>query len=368
MPVTLTNAKSILIRPRRIDSWFVSRAHLNLYRGCTHDCAYCDGRYEGYRVAGDFGRDIVARSNAPMLLDAALNPHRKRNPISSGFIMLGGGVSDSYQPAEKTLCLARQCLEVILKWRQPVHILTKSTLVERDMELLLHIHQVRAALLSISFSTVDDRIARIYEPGCPPPSARLRMMERMIRGGIPVGMFLLPVIPGISDSAANIDESVSAAAAIGASYVVFGGMTLKPGRQMSHFETVIQKAHPTTFAHYPKIFGHQSHGAADFRYYQRIEQRFVQSARKHQLNRRIPPALFATVCNTDDRIAVIVDQLDYLQRAVNDHQPFKKLSQLIRSTKNTPELNGYTGLSDNLKSLLGSIIGTNGQIWYDTYL
>ena len=372
MSLTLANAKSIVIRHKQIDSWFASKAHLNIYRGCAHNCAYCDGRYDGYHVEGDFGSDIVARSNAPELLDRALNPHRKRHPLNSGYLLLGGGVSDSYQPVEKKLELAARCLEVIYRWRQPVHILTKSSLVERDLNLIAQIHQRRAALVSMSFSTVDDNVARVMEPGCSPPSRRLETLSRFKSHNIPTGMFLLPVIPGVSDSEQHITQSVAAAADAGVSFIVFGGMTLKPGRQQTHFSRVMQAHMADVLAHYPKIYRNDPFGAALPKYYQRIEARFARVARKYKISRRIPPHLFAPVCNRKDRMLVALDQLAYLQNACNDCHPFAALKKKLQSQGDTLNLLEDSELSDSLRLLLNTMTDRQnhfpGEHWFQKYL
>jgi len=91
-------AKSILRKHKKIDSWFISHYGMNLYRGCSHNCAYCDGRSEGYYVDGEFGEDVTAKVNAIEVLRRELDPKRKRIPLKRSFIMVGGGVGDSYQP------------------------------------------------------------------------------------------------------------------------------------------------------------------------------------------------------------------------------------------------------------------------------
>src|SRR5512136_2231679 len=122
-------AKSLLRKQKRIDSWFISAYGMNLYRGCVHNCAYCDGRAEGYYVEGEFGADVTVKVNAIEVLRRELNPQRKRTPFKRGFMMVGGGVGDSYQPVEQTYQLTRQVLQVIAEHNFPVHLLTKSTLI-----------------------------------------------------------------------------------------------------------------------------------------------------------------------------------------------------------------------------------------------
>ena len=118
-------AKTILIKPKKFESWFLGGYGMNLYRGCLHNCAYCDGRSERYNVDGDFGNEITVKINAEQLLHRELNPIRKRKPMNGGFIFLGGGVGDAYQNVEIKYKLARKALEKIHQYNHPVHILTK---------------------------------------------------------------------------------------------------------------------------------------------------------------------------------------------------------------------------------------------------
>jgi DNA repair photolyase len=113
-----------------VDSWFLGRYGMNLYRGCEHGCRFCDGRSERYLVEGDFARDITVKRNAVAVLDRELG--RIREP---GFVFVGGGVCDAYQPAQARYGLARGALEVARRRGLPVHVLTKSALVERDLDL-----------------------------------------------------------------------------------------------------------------------------------------------------------------------------------------------------------------------------------------
>ena len=101
MPLREVQAKSILRRQKYIDSWFVSWGGMNLYRGCEHNCIYCDGRVEKYQFEGDFAHDIEVKTNAIDLLSKELDPSRRRFPFPGGFLMLGGGVGDLYQGVEK---------------------------------------------------------------------------------------------------------------------------------------------------------------------------------------------------------------------------------------------------------------------------
>ncbi len=130
MTVKEIEAKTILRKHKKIDSWFVSRYGMNLYRGCMHNCSYCDGRAEGYYVEGEFGSDVSVKINALEVLRRELDPKRKRTPLKPGYILVGGGVGDSYQPMEEKYEFTRKTLSLLYEKKLPVHVLTKSTLVK----------------------------------------------------------------------------------------------------------------------------------------------------------------------------------------------------------------------------------------------
>jgi len=223
-------AKSILRKHKKIDSWFISRYGMNLYRGCTHNCVYCDGRAEGYYVDGEFGRDVTVKVNAIDILRRELDPRRKRVTFKRSFIMMGGGVGDSYQPLEKKYELTRKALELMHEYNFPVHMLTKSTLIKRDVDILKEINKQSRAIVSFSFSSVDDKISAVFEPGVPPPDERLKTLSFFKNEGIACGMFLLPVIPFLTDTSKLLEHTISRAKEAGVDFVIFGGMTLKDGR------------------------------------------------------------------------------------------------------------------------------------------
>lgn len=176
MAIREIEAKSILRKYKKIDFWFISRYGMNLYRGCTHNCIYCDDRAEGYYVDGEFGEDVTVKVNAIEILRRELDSKRKRNPFKRSFIMIGGGVGDSYQPIEEKYQLSRRALELVDEYNFPVYVLTKSTLVKRDIDILKKINRKSRAIVSFSFSSVNDEISAIFEPGVPSPSERLKIL------------------------------------------------------------------------------------------------------------------------------------------------------------------------------------------------
>ncbi|MDF1815688.1 MAG: PA0069 family radical SAM protein [Verrucomicrobiales bacterium] len=171
---------------------------LNPYRGCEHGCAYCYARpyheYLGFNAGLDFETRIVAKKTAPELLEKEL--------ARPGWIpesLACSGVTDCYQPVERELQITRECLRVLRDFRNPVGIVTKNALVTRDIDYLQELAGWNASVVAISLTTLDQDLAGKLEPRASRPSSRLRAIRELHEAGVPVGISLAPVIPGIND-------------------------------------------------------------------------------------------------------------------------------------------------------------------------
>jgi DNA repair photolyase len=174
------------------------RLSVNPYRGCAHGCAYCYARptheYLGFGSGTDFERKIVVKPRAAELLRAAF----ERKSWTGESIMFSGN-TDCYQPLEAEIQLTRQCLEVCLEYRNPVHIITKSSLIERDLDLLQQLHEQADVGVTISVTFWDPEVARAMEPYAPAPARRIETIRRLAASNIPVSVNMAPLIPGLSD-------------------------------------------------------------------------------------------------------------------------------------------------------------------------
>jgi DNA repair photolyase len=372
MNIKEIHAKSILRKYKKIDSWFVSRYGMNLYRGCTHNCVYCDGRAEGYYVDGNFGEDVTVKTNAIDLLRRALDPKRKRKPLKRGYIMLGGGVGDSYQPVEEKYELSRRALHIIHDNGFPVHILTKSTLVERDIDIIKKINEQSRAIVSFSMSSLQDRISAVFEPGVPPPSKRFETLSYFKSEGIACGLFLLPVIPFITDTTAMIDTAVSRAKIVGIDFVIFGGMTLKQGRQQDYFLRVLRKYYPELLPEHDMIYQGGKYGEAIPEYYKSISRVFDTVVSKYKIAKRVPAVLFNDILDENDLVIVILEQLDYLLRLKGAKSPYgyaaysiSKLKLPISTLKNIREIKG---VGHTTERVIKEIIRTGTCFQYEKLL
>ena len=220
-------AKTILNHVKQPDPWFGLKYNMNLYRGCQHQCIYCDSRSECYRM-GDFS-EIRVKVNALDLLEDVLPRKRMRGTI--GF----GSMNDPYMPVEQEYQLTGKALEIISNNKFPVHILTKSDLVLRDIGLLKNINRVYAAV-SFTITTADDDLARKLEPGAPLPSARFLAMRKLAEAGILTGVTMMPILPFLEDSEQNILQIISRADNSGASYIIPAfGVSLRPGSREYYY-------------------------------------------------------------------------------------------------------------------------------------
>ncbi len=188
---------------------------LNPYRGCEHGCIYCYARpfheYLGFSAGLDFETRIMVKTNAPQLLREELS-----SPKWQPQTIAMSGVTDCYQPVERKLKITRGCLEVLAEFRQPVGIVTKNQLITRDMDLLVELARHQAVVVCVSVTTLDTDLRKVMEPRTTPPAARLATIRQLADAGVPVGVMVAPVIPGLTDH--EIPNLVAAAAGAGAKF------------------------------------------------------------------------------------------------------------------------------------------------------
>lgn len=333
MSIKEVKAKSILRKHKKIESWFISHYGMNLYRGCSHNCVYCDGRAEGYYVDGEFGQDVVVKVNAIDILQRELSPKRKRTPFKQSFIMVGGGVGDSYQPIEKEYQLTRKALQLIHQHNFPVHMLTKSTLIKRDIDILKKINEKNRVIISFSFSSVDDKISAVFEPGVPSPTERLKTLAFFKNNGFACGMFLLPVIPFITDTPELIEGAIKKAVEVGLDFVIFGGMTLKQGKQKDFFFNILKKHYPKITTEYENIYTGDKWGNTTGEYYSSINQTFNTIAKTYKIPRRIPVSFFKDILSEDDLVIVILEHIDYFSKLEGRPSPYGYAAYSISKLK-----------------------------------
>lgn len=190
------STKTIITRNSSPDVGF--ECSVNPYRGCEHGCIYCYARptheYLGFSAGFDFESKIMVKMDAPELLSAELSL-----PRWEPHVVVMSGVTDPYQPVERRFKITRRCLEVLARFRNPVAIVTKNRLVTRDIDLLSEFAEWNGAAVNISVTSLDPKLQRVLEPRTSPPQVRLEVISQLRGAGIPVGVMVAPVIPGLTD-------------------------------------------------------------------------------------------------------------------------------------------------------------------------
>lgn len=270
-------AKTMLSHRKEPDPWFGYKYNMNIYRGCQHQCIYCDSRSDCYQIE-DFN-DVLVKVNAIPLLHKELASKRVKGTI--GF----GAMSDPYTQIERKYQLTRQALEVIAEFRYPIHMLTKSDLVLRDLDLLKRINEV-FAIVSFTLTTVDDDLAAILEPQAPLPSARLRAMQTLVENGIPCGVMLMPILPFIEDTPENITSIVEATHRHGGSYILPAlGMSLR-GRQREYYYEKLDEHFPGLSDKYRRMYSDSYHCPPPN--YRTLENHLARLCKQHNIPLRVP--------------------------------------------------------------------------------
>lgn len=190
-------------------------AGVNPYRGCEHGCAYCFARpfheYLGFSAGLDFETNILVKRDAAALLRTELSAKSYRPQVISM-----SGITDVYQPIERKLQLTRQCMEVLLAFRNPVSVITKNHLVTRDIDLFRQMAEYNGVSVNVSITTLDASLSAKLEPRASAPSRRLAAIEACAKAGVPVGVMAAPLIPGLTDH--ELPAILKAAREAGATY------------------------------------------------------------------------------------------------------------------------------------------------------
>ena len=288
------HVKSILNKHKKRDSWFLSDYTLNPYYGCSINCLYCYIR--GSHYGGDITHKTSSKSNAPDILVKQLKKRAKNKEY--GIIALATS-SEAYPQIEEELKLTRSILQIINRFKFPVSILTKSTLVLRDMDILKKINENAilpddlkpklkgGAIISFSFSTPEEKLAKIFEPNAPTPKERLETMKKFKDAGFKVGVCYMPVLPFLSDSDKQIEKMVVLAKNYGAESILTAGLTLF-GEETNDCKTVyyklIEKNFPEILEKTKQLFGDKFYPAP--KYQKDLAERANKICKKYEIKNR----------------------------------------------------------------------------------
>ena len=226
-----------------------ARNGMNIYRGCTHGCIYCDSRSRCYGFTHPF-EDIEVKRNAPALLEQKLRSKRKKCMIGTG------AMCDPYLHCEEELRLTRACLEIIDRYGFGVSVLTKSDRILRDMDLLGSIQDKSKAVAQMTLTTWDDRLCRIIEPEVCVTSRRLEVLRTMKEAGIPTVVWMTPLLPFINDTKENLEGILEGCLEAGVKGILcFGmGLTLREGNR-EYFYQALDRHFPGLRREYQRRYG-----------------------------------------------------------------------------------------------------------------
>ena len=256
MSVEQLEVKTALRKGHLPDAFTSSLYAVSPYRGCGHGCLYCDGRAEKYYVEGDFATHIQARSELPERLASELPRIREHDRQGRrSLLSLGSGVTDVYQPVEADLGLTRRCVEVLADSAQPCLVITKSSHIQRDLDLWTKVARGPGMVLLMTIAQADDRIRQRFEPGASPLDERWETLQAFRNAGAATGVLAMPLLPGISDDEASLRQIYARASEIGVDYLMPGGLTLRPGRQKELYFAALEGLAPELGPRYRHIYG-----------------------------------------------------------------------------------------------------------------
>ena len=252
---------------------------VNPYRGCSHSCHYCFARaYHAYLDLGigeDFASKIVVKTNVVEVLRAELaSPRWTGEPIAMGT------ATDPYQHCEGRYRLTRGILTALADFENPLSILTKSTLILRDLDELRRLDAVAGASVSMSVGTLDEQVRRVIEPGTPPGRRRLEVLARFAEAGIRTGVLVAPILPGISDDEEHLDEVLAACAAAGVHSATPIVLHVRQSIR-EHFMPWLREAYPWLYPRYVELYGKRAYAPRS--YLDEISERFARLRLRHGL-------------------------------------------------------------------------------------
>lgn len=287
--------KSILNKHKKRDEWFLDDYSINPYEGCSFNCIYCYIRCSKY--GENMAKTLSIKLNASEILEKELSRRAKKGEY--GIIAISSS-TEPYLKIEERVKLTRKLLEIILKYKFPVHILTKSKLVLRDLDLLKEIDKSailpddlkpklkRGVIISFSISTLDEKLAKILEPQAPTPKERLETMKKCKEEGFLVGVDYIPVLPFLSDTDEHLDEMIKTAKDQGADFVLVGTLTLfgnKPADCKTLYYQFLEKYYPELLPKYKSLY--RVFFTPSKEYQKELEEKSKRLSEKYRIKNRI---------------------------------------------------------------------------------
>ena len=252
---------------------------VNPYRGCTHSCHYCFARafhaYLDLGVGDDFSSKIVVKTNVVEVLRREL-----ASPRCDGETIAMGTATDPYQHCEGRYKLMRGILQAYVDFEQPLSLLTKSTMILRDLDLYERLNEAASLSVSMSVGTLDEEVRRIVEPGTPPGRRRLEILGRFADAGIRTGVLVAPILPGLTDDEDHLEEVLAACAEVGVDYAAPIVLHVRSSIR-EHFMPWLERTYPWLYPRYVELYGSRAY--APKTYQQQVAERFARLRLRHGL-------------------------------------------------------------------------------------
>ena len=250
---------------------------VNPYRGCTHSCHYCFARafhsYLDLGVGEDFSTKIVVKTNVAEVLRREL-----ASPKWGGEPVAMGTATDPYQHCEGRYRLTRGVVEAFADFGNPLSMLTKSTMIVRDLDLYRRLAEVAEVTVSMSVGMLDEEVRRVVEPGTPPGRKRLELLGRFAEAGIRTGVLVAPILPGLTDDDEHLDEVLAACAEAGVAYAAPIVLHVRPGIR-DHFMPWVKRSYPWLYPRYVELYGKRAY--APRAYQDEVSERFARLRLRH---------------------------------------------------------------------------------------
>jgi DNA repair photolyase len=250
---------------------------VNPYRGCTHSCHYCFARafhaYLDLGIGEDFSSKIVVKTNVVEVLRREL-----ASPKWAGETIAMGTATDPYQHCEGRYKLTRGVVTALADFENPLSLLTKSTMIVRDLDVFARLNEVAPLTVSMSVGTLDEHVRRVVEPGTPPGRRRLEILSRFAEAGIRTGVLVAPILPGLTDSEEHLDEVLAACAEAGVASASPIVLHVRAGIR-EHFMPWVKDTYPWLYPRYVELYGNRAY--APKAYQEEVGERFARLRLRH---------------------------------------------------------------------------------------
>jgi DNA repair photolyase len=337
------NASSKIINEYSgVDSWFWLNGSVNPFRGCEHDCAYCDGKAEYYHIE-NFSSHIRIKTDSHLRLRKELqklgfvssdcqtldsflseNGNIKKSTQKSNYnfvLAIGGGVCDVYQPAERKFQITRKILKIIHEFSVPISILTKNKLVLRDLSLISKINARKYANVNISIALMNDQTREIFEPFSSSIYDRFSTLKELRKENIHGGVMAMPILPWIGDNEENIRKLVKESKKSHAEFILPSSLTLKPGRNKKKMFSVVKKHFPEVLHLYIDLYkNNNKYGTPNggTQGYSNVNKLVHEQCKKYRISDRIPRYIPQINNQKNVIISTILHNLSYYLQYVSE--------------------------------------------------